>query len=177
MNICIFCSASDVDEKYTDAARELATLIARVGHTLVWGGSNKGTMKVIADTAQAAGGKIIGITMELLRASARQNADEMLVMKNLGERKAKLLERSDAIVVLPGGLGTLDEITETMELKKHNVHNKAIVFLNTDGFYDGFKLQLERMNKEGFLPRALSEILFFADTPQDAMRYIEAYGN
>jgi len=175
MNICIFCSASDVDEKYTDAARELATLIARVGHTLVWGGSNKGTMKVIADTAQAAGGKIIGITMELLRASARQNADEMLVMKNLGERKAKLLERSDAIVVLPGGLGTLDEITETMELKKHNVHNKAIVFLNTDGFYDGFKLQLERMNKEGFLPRALSEILFFADTPQDAMRYIEAY--
>ena len=177
MNICIFCSASDVDEKYTDAARELATLIAHGGHTLVWGGSNKGTMKVIADTAQAAGGKIIGITMELLRASARQNADEMLVMKNLGERKAKLLERSDAIVVLPGGLGTLDEITETMELKKHNVHNKAIVFLNTDGFYDGFKLQLERMNKEGFLPRALSEILFFADTPQDAMRYIEAYGN
>jgi len=177
MNICIFCSASDVDKKYTDAARELATLIARGGHTLVWGGSNKGTMKVIADTAQAAGGKIVGITMELLRASARQNADEMLVMKNLGERKAKLLERSDAIVVLPGGLGTLDEITETMELKKHNVHNKAIVFLNTDGFYDGFKLQLERMNKEGFLPRALSEILFFADTPQDAMRYITEYGN
>ena len=177
MNICIFCSASDVDKKYTDAARELATLIARGGHTLVWGGSNKGTMKVIADTAQAAGGKIVGITMELLRASARQNADEMLVMKNLGERKAKLLERSDAIVVLPGGLGTLDEITETMELKKHNVHNKAIVLLNTDGFYDGFKLQLERMNKEGFLPRALSEILFFADTPQDAMRYITEYGN
>ncbi|MDO8576048.1 MAG: TIGR00730 family Rossman fold protein [bacterium] len=176
MNICIFCSASDVDKKYTDAAHELSTLIARGGHTLIWGGSNKGTMKIIADAAQEAGGKIIGITMELLRTSARPNADEMLVMPTLGERKAKLLERSDAIVVLPGGLGTLDEITETMELKKHNVHNKAIVFLNTAGFYDGFKLQLERMDKEGFLPRALSEILFFAATPQDAMRYIEAYG-
>ncbi len=177
MNICVFCSASDVEKKYTDAARELATLIALGGHTLVWGGSNKGTMKVIADTAQAAGGKIVGITMELLRASARPHADEMLILPTLGQRKAKLLERADAIVVLPGGLGTLDEITETMELKKHNVHNKAIVFLNTDGFYEGFKLQLERMNKEGFLPRALSELLFFADTPQDAMRYIEAYGN
>ena len=177
MNICVFCSASDVEKKYTDAARELATLIALGGHTLVWGGSNKGTMKVIADTAQAAGGKIVGVTMELLKATARANADEMHILPTLGQRKAKLLERADAIVVLPGGLGTLDEITETMELKKHNVHNKAIVFLNTDGFYEGFKLQLERMNKEGFLPRALSELLFFADTPQDAMRYIEAYGN
>jgi len=177
MNICVFCSASDVDKKYTDAARELATLIARGGHTLVWGGSNKGTMKVIADTAQAAGGKIVGITMELLRASARQNADEMLILPNLGERKAKLLERSDALVVLPGGLGTLDEITEALELKKHSLHDKPVVFLSTAHFYEGFEMQLERMDREGFLPRALSELLFFADTPQDVMRYIEAHGN
>ncbi len=177
MNICIFCSASDVDKQYTDAAREFATLIARSGHTLIWGGSDKGTMKVVADAAQAAGGKIVGITMEMLKDSARPNADEMLVMKDLPQRKVKMLERSDAFLVLPGGLGTLDEITEIMELKKHNLHNKAIVFLNTAGFYNGFKMQLERMDEEGFLPRALSELLFFADTPADAMRYIEEYGN
>jgi len=112
-----------------------------------------------------------------LKESSRSNADEMLIMKDLGARKAKLLERSDALIVLPGGLGTLDEITEVLELKKHNLHNKAIVFLNTADFYSGFKTQLERMDAEGFLPRALPELLFFAGTPEEAMRYIEAHGN
>ncbi len=177
MNICVFCSASDVGKQYTDAAREFATLLARSGNTLVWGGSNKGTMKVVADAAQSVGGKIVGITMELLKANARPNADEMLLMKDLTERKAKLLERSDAIIALPGGLGTLDEITEVLELKKHNLHNKPVGLLNTSGFYDGFKTQLERMDAEGFLPRALPELIFFADTPEDAMRYINEHGN
>ncbi|MBI4128960.1 MAG: TIGR00730 family Rossman fold protein [Parcubacteria group bacterium] len=173
MNITIFCSANDVGESYTNAAREFATLIAKQGNTLVWGGSNKGTMKVIADAAQAAGGKIVGISVEKLKAAARPNADEMVITKDWPERRSTLLKRADAIVVLPGGLGTLDEITEVMEYKKHNLHNKAIVFLNTIGFYDGFKKQLERMDAEGFLPRALSEFLDFADSPADAMRYIE----
>ena len=139
MNICVFCSASDVDKKYTDDARTFATLLANAGHTLVWGGTNKGTMKVIADAAQDAGGRVVGATFELLKANVRPNADEMYVLPTLGERKAKLLELSDAIVVLPGGIGTLDEVTEVLELKKHSLHNKAIVFLNTDGFYNGFK--------------------------------------
>ncbi len=177
MNICVFCSAQDVPEKYQDAAREFATLIAQNGHTLVWGGSNTGTMKIIADAAQAAGGKIVGISMELLKEKARSNADEMIIVPTLGERKALLLKRSDAIVALPGGLGTLDEITEVLELKKQNLHKKPITFLNTDEFYDGFKTQLERMNTEGFLPRPLSELLFFAQTPKEAMDYLNAHGN
>ena len=176
MNIAIFCSASNVDEKYTAAAREFASSLARKGHTLVWGGSNKGTMKVIADAAQATGGKIIGVSMKMLETEARKNADNMFVMPTLAQRKAKLLELSDAIVVLPGGLGTLDEITEIMELKKHNVHTKDIVFLNTDGFYNGMKQQLERMEREGFLPGALSNYLYFVATPQEAMECIEAHG-
>ena len=177
MNICVFCSASEVAEKYNQPAAEFAKLIGEHGHTLVWGGSDKGTMKVIADAAQSSGGKIIGVTMELLKANARENADEMHVMSSLTERKAMLLEKADAIVVLPGGLGTLDEITEVMELKKHNQHNKSLVILNTDGFYGGFKAQLERMDAEGFLPRSLSELVAFADTPEGAMRYIEAHGS
>jgi uncharacterized protein (TIGR00730 family) len=176
MNICVFCSAQDVGETYTRAAREFATLIAKHGHTLVWGGSNVGTMKEIADAAQKAGGKIVGISMETYKHNARPNADELIVAKNLGERKTELLARADAIMVLPGGLGTLDEVTEVLELKKQSAHNKPIVFLNTDGFYEGFKLQLERMDREGFLPSALSDYLFFADTPGEAMRYIEANG-
>ena len=166
----------DVGERYTNAAREFATMIGHRGHRLVWGGSNYGTMKVIADAAQAAGGSIVGISVEPIKAKVRPNADEMVIAKDWPERRAMLLSRGDAIVALPGGIGTLDEITEVLEYKKQELHNKPVVFMNTDGFYDGFKMQLERMNKEGFLPRKLAEFMYFADTPEDAMRYIEAHG-
>jgi uncharacterized protein (TIGR00730 family) len=134
-------------------------------------------MKVIADAAQEAGGRIVGVSVEPIKARARQNADEMIIAKSWPERRATLLARGDAIAVLPGGIGTLDEITEVLEYKKQEQHDKPIVFLNIDGFYDGFKTQLERMDREGFLPKALSEYLFFADTPQAAMEYILKYGD
>src|SRR4029077_3873782 len=171
MNITVFCSMQDVAVPYTVAARELAMLIARGGHTLVWGGSNYGTMKVIADAAQEAGGKIVGVSVEPIKFRARPNADEMIIAKDWPERRATLLARADAIAVLPGGLGTLDEITEVLEYKKQDVHNKPIVFINTDGFYDGLWTQFERMDREGFFPRALSEYLFFSNTPQGAMNH------
>jgi uncharacterized protein (TIGR00730 family) len=181
MNICIFCSANDLDEKYTGPAKELATLLAEAGHTLVWGGSNNGLMKIMADGVQQEGGKIIGVSLELLKQHARKDADEMIIAKDLGERKAILLERSDIIIMLVGGLGTLDETTEILELKKHGVHNKAVIILNTAGFYDGLKIQLQRMADEGFLPvkerghikvRTLSQLVQFADTPDEAMGFV-----
>ena len=173
MNITIFCSAADVAPVYQNAARELATLIGERGHTLVWGGSDVGTMKVIADAAQAAGGKIVGISVERLKGSARANADEMIITKDWPERRGTLLSRGDAIVVLPGGLGTLDEVTDVLEQKKQDLHQKPVVFLNTDGFYEGLKQQLERMDREGFLPHALTEFLSFVATPEAVIAAIE----
>jgi hypothetical protein len=175
MNVTVFCSMHDVDEVYTSAAKQFATLLAQKGHTLVWGGSNVGTMKAIADAAQEAGGKIIGISVEPIKGKARPNADEMVITEDWPERRATLLSRADAIVALPGGIGTLDEITEVLEYKKQKMHDKPVVFLNTNGFYDGFKMQFERMDTEGFLPRALAEFLLFADTPEDTMGYIESH--
>jgi len=174
MNICVFCSFRDVAKNYTDAADKFATLVAQYGHTLVWGGSNSGTMKVIADAAQAAEGRIVGISVEPIKEKARKNADEMIIAKDWPERRALLLEKADAVCVLAGGLGTLDEITEVLEYKKQELHNKPVVFLNTEGFYDGFKQQLERMDKEGFLPKVLSDYLFFATTPEEAMNYLHS---
>ena len=173
MNICIFCSAADVEEKYKFAAAEFSTLVAERGHTLVWGGSNVGLMEVIASAAQQAGGKIIGISIEHFRKNLREDADEMIVAKDLAERKALLLKNCDAIVALVGGTGTLDEVTEMIELKKYEVHNKPVVFLNTDGFYDGLKQLFGRMQKEGFLFFPIETIVHFADTPEEAMAYIE----
>jgi uncharacterized protein (TIGR00730 family) len=178
MNILFFCSAQDVPQKYTDAAIDMATLVAQAGHTLVWGGSNAGTMKVIADAAQAAGGKVVGVSMTLFQHKARPNADEMIITKTLAERKQVMLERSDAIVVLAGGIGTLDEATEVLALKRHGDHTKHIIFLDTDGFYDGLQEQLEKMRAEGFLDNKDGDVVegklvHFAHTPEEAMRLLE----
>ncbi|MEW1724772.1 TIGR00730 family Rossman fold protein [Streptomyces sp. NPDC093109] len=173
MNICVFLSAADLDERYTRPAREFAELIGKGGHTLVWGGSDSGLMKVVADGVQEAGGRLVGISVDFLGAMARPNADEMVVAKDLAERKALLLARSDAVVIMAGGLGTLDEATEVLELKKHAVHTKPVVLLNTAGFYDGLKQQFRRMEDEGFLPLPLGDLVFFAEDGVRALAYLE----
>ncbi|MFD7707762.1 TIGR00730 family Rossman fold protein [Streptomyces sp. NPDC059785] len=173
MNICVFLSAADLDDRYTRPAREFAELLGRGGHTLVWGGSDVGLMKVVADGVQEAGGKLLGVSVEFLADRAREGADEMVVARDLAERKALLLAKSDAVVVMVGGTGTLDEATEILELKKHGHTEKPVVLLNTAGFYDGLKEQFRRMEDEGFLPRPLTDLVFFAEEPVGALAHLE----
>lgn len=174
LNICVFCSAADLDEVYTDAAREFAGLIGERGHSLVWGGSDSGLMKVVADGVQEAGGRLVGISVEFLRNVARPHADEMIVTADLAERKAVMLARADAVVVMVGGTGTLDEATEILELRKHGMHTKPIVILNTAGFYDGLQQQMRRMEAERFLPLPLDELVTFADDGLEALKLLGA---
>jgi uncharacterized protein (TIGR00730 family) len=173
MNICVFLSAADLDERYTRPAREFAKLIGKGGHTLVWGGSDVGLMKVVADGVQEAGGRLLGVSVEFLAAKARSGTDEMVIARDLAERKRLLLEKADAVVIMVGGTGTLDEATEILELKKHGHTDKPVVLLNTAGFYDGLKEQFRRMEDEGFLPRPLADLVFFAEEPVGAMAYLE----
>jgi uncharacterized protein (TIGR00730 family) len=173
MNICVFLSAADLDERYTRPAREFAELIGKGGHTLVWGGSDTGLMKVVADGVRETGGRLVGISVDFLRAWARKDADEMVLAKDLANRKALMLARSDAVVVMAGGLGTLDEATEILELRKHRLHDKPVVLLNTAGFYDGLALQLQRMQADGFLPVPLAELVFLADDGASALAHLK----
>jgi uncharacterized protein (TIGR00730 family) len=173
MNICVFLSAAELDERYTRPARDFAEAIGKGGHTLVWGGSNTGLMKVVADGVQETGGRLVGVSVELFRETARVDADEMVFAKDLAERKALLIAASDAVVVMVGGLGTLDEATEILELRKHKLHEKPVVLLNTAGFYDGLTTQLRRMDAEGFLPIPLDELVYFADEGTDALAHLE----
>ncbi|WP_396922408.1 TIGR00730 family Rossman fold protein [Mycolicibacterium sp.] len=175
MNICVFLSAADLDVRYTRPARDFAELIGRAGHALVWGGSNSGLMKVVADGVREGGGKLLGISVEFLRTAARADADEMVFAENLAERKALLLARSDAMVVMAGGLGTLDEATDILELRKHGHHDKPVVLLNTAGFYDGLVTQLRRMEQDGFLPVPLDELIYVTDNPADALAYLDRH--
>ncbi len=172
--IGVFCSANDLEEKYTKPAEEFAKLLTEHSYHLVWGGSDMGLMKAIASAVQEGGGKLIGISVAFLQHAARKDADEMVIAKDLGERKAMLLSRSDAIVMLVGGTGTLDEITDVIELKKHGHHNKPIVILNTENFYEGLKVQFQKMKDDGFISQveSLDDLVYFADKPQEAMEYI-----
>ncbi|AZS84943.1 TIGR00730 family Rossman fold protein [Streptomyces griseoviridis] len=173
MRICVFLSAADLDDRYTRPAAEFGKLLGEGGHTLVWGGSDTGLMKVVADGAQEAGGRLVGVSVGFLAAKARAGADEMVIAADLAERKRLLLEKADAVVVMVGGTGTLDEATEILELKKHRHTDKPVVVLNTDGFYDGLKQQFQRMEDEGFLTRPLTELVLFAEEPVGALAFLE----
>lgn len=173
MNICVFLSAAELDERYTSPAREFAELLGKRGHSLVWGGSDAGLMKVVADGVQQAGGRLIGVSVTFMADKARPGTDEMIVTRDLAERKAEMLARADAIVIMVGGMGTLDEATDILELKKHGMHRKPVVLLNTAGFYDGLQQQFRRMDAEGFLPLPLAELMFFADDAAAALAHLE----
>jgi hypothetical protein len=172
MNIGVFLSAADLAEQYTGPAREFGKLIGEGGHTLVWGGSEAGLMKVLADAVQESGGRLVGVSVEFLHHLARADADEMVVARDLAHRKAELLLRSDAIVIMVGGTGTLDEATEILELRKHGLHSKPVVLLNTAGFYDGLEQQLRRMDAEGFLPLPLADLVYFAADGPSALAHL-----
>ncbi|WP_043468819.1 TIGR00730 family Rossman fold protein [Kitasatospora sp. MBT66] len=173
MNITVFCSAYSLDDRYSVPASEFARLIGEGGHTLVWGGSNAGLMGLLADGTKAAGGRLVGVMVEMLKHKAYVGADELVMTRDLAERKAELVARADAIVVLVGGLGTMDEVTEVLELKKHGMFEKPVVVLDTEGFYAGLRTQLERMDAEGFLPRPLGELITFADTPAQVFEQLK----
>lgn len=171
--ICVFCSAQDLEEKYVTAAQEFCTLLAQHGYGLVWGGSNTGLMKVVADAVQEHGGKLLGVSVDILKHVARENADEMIITSNLGERKRVMREKADGFVTLIGGTGTLDELSEIIEEKKLGFHPKPIVVLNTLHFYDGLLAQYKRMNDEGFLEQPMDTLFAVIESPQDAIQYLD----
>lgn len=174
MNICVFLSSVDLDERYAGPTRRFAELLGRRGHTLVWGGCDAGLMKVVADHAAAAGGRLVGVTVSFLAHKTRPGVDTMFIAEDLAERKALMLEQSDAVVIMAGGLGTLDEATEVLELKKHGKHDKPVVVLDTDGFYAGLMTQLRRMEAEGFLPLPLAELVHSTEDAEAALDYLES---
>ncbi len=173
--IGVFCSARELSGEYTKPTEEFARMMAEQGYSLVWGGSDVGLMSVIAHGVRDGGGRIIGVSVDLFAHLAHKDPDEMIIARDLGDRKAMMLKRSDAVVVLPGGTGTLDEAMAMIEERKNGLHDKPIVILNLADFYAGLRMNFFRMRDEGFLHRPLDEVVYFADTPQDAIEYINRH--
>lgn len=174
MNIAVFLSQYDVGDKYAVVVKEFALLIAKNRHTLVFGGGDEGLMHVLADTAHRNGARVAGVIRAAIKEKAYKDADEIVVVANAREMNLGLISRADVIVVLVGGIGTLNELTEIMRMKKNGEQDKPTIIVNTGGFYDGLKQQLERMSNEGFIRGDVVKSVIFVNTPHEAISFINS---
>lgn len=174
--LCVYCSSSDrLDPKYFAAAEALGRAMAARGWGLVYGGGRTGLMGTVARTVKTGGGRVIGVIPEFMKLKelAYDEADELVTVVTMRERKLLMEARADAFVALPGGWGTLEEIMEILALRQLDVLRKPCVFLNQDGFYDDLlrffaRMIAERFNKPSNLElfhvaRSVDEVLDLAE--------------
>jgi len=153
-SVCVYCgSSSRVNSLYKEAAGQLGTLLAEAGIELVYGGGRVGLMGIVADAALAAGGRVTGIIPGHLQALEvdHPGLTELVVVDSMHERKRMMVDRSDAFVVLPGGLGTLDEAFEVVTWKQLRLHDKPVVLADIGGFWAPLRALLDHISAEGFV--------------------------
>jgi uncharacterized protein (TIGR00730 family) len=156
-SVCVYCGSSNAaDPAFLEAAFEIGADFARAGLKLVYGGGGVGLMGATARGAHAAGGAVLGIIPDFLRDREQPFDDvETVIVTSMHERKMLMFERSDAFVVLPGGIGTLEEIIELLSWRRLDLHRKPIVFHNPRGFWDPLFALLRHTIDEGLTPPAL----------------------
>ena len=175
--VTVYCSSSsDIDPVYLDAGRQLGRAIAGAGWTLVYGGNRIGLMAAVADAARAAGGKVVGITPQLLvdHGIGDDECDELVVTAGMRERKALLEQRGDAFIVLPGGLGTFEELFEILVGRMLGYHAKPIVFLNVANYYGPLLAAIEHGISEKFIKPRARQAYEVAETVDAAISYVSA---
>ena len=162
MNICIFCSAnSNLPTEYFDRTRELGAWMGANGHTLVFGGCNLGLMECVAEAVHNAKGMTIGVVPSIVEKGGKvsEHVDVKILCDNLSDRKDLMNQRSDVIITLTGGVGTLDEIFTVLAAAAIGYHHKRVVLLNIDGFWDSLLAMLDDLQSKGVLRPGLKETL------------------
>lgn len=159
-SVCLFCGAQQGDSPiFRDVAREVGFLLGKKGIRLVYGGSKDGLMGAAADGTLAAGGEVLGVLPEKLanRELAHARIQTLVTVDTMAQRKDVLMGEADAFLILPGGLGTLDELFEVLTANTLGFITKPVVILNTDGYYQGLIDWLEQISRTG-LCRAPHEL-------------------
>jgi len=177
MRICVFCASSaKVDEKYFSATKQLAELLVGWGASIVYGGGSVGLMGCLADTAMANGGEVIGILPRFMDKVewGHKNISQMILVRDMRERKKLLIKNVDAVIALPGGCGTLEELMEVFTLKRLGKFTKPIIVLNTDGFYTHLEMLIEKMIEEHFLRHEHRDIWRLVNTPEEVIPAIKS---
>lgn len=178
MKICVYGAASEkIDKKYKQAGMLLGGEIAKRGHTVVFGAGGNGFMGAVADGAYEKNGEIIGIAPDFFDVDGIlfENCTKIIYTKTMRERKQLLEDKSDAFIIGPGGVGTLDEFFEILTLKQLQQHNKPIVIFNFDGFYNGILEWMKNATDEEFISDITIGLCKITDSVEEAVEYIENY--
>ncbi|TMJ27699.1 MAG: TIGR00730 family Rossman fold protein [Alphaproteobacteria bacterium] len=169
-SVCVFCGARfGADPGAREMAANLGELLAREGITLVYGGGGVGLMGVMANAALGAGGKVVGVIPSFLlkREAGHPALTQTLVVETMHQRKLEMFERSDAILVLPGGIGTLEEFFEVLSWRTLGLHAKPIVIVDTNGYWQPLSQLLHKVVEGGFAESShLDHVAFVSDLEQ-----------
>ncbi len=178
--LCVYCASSDrLDPKYYAVAEQLGRELVAQGWGLVYGGGKNGLMGAVARGTKSAGGRVVGVIPEFMKARelAFNEADELVTVVTMRERKLLMETRADGFVALPGGFGTLEEIMEILTLRQLDVVKKPCVFLNQDGFYDPLLALFDTMLREKFFKPSNLQLFRVARTvPEIFTKLDEAAG-
>ena len=177
-SIVVFCASSPGNHpRYVECAEETGKLLAQKGIHLIYGGGKVGLMGAAADACLENGGHVVGIIPEFMtpKEIAHQGISELIIVESMHERKLLMHEKSDAVITLPGGFGTFEELFEILTWIQLGIYQKPVGILNLNGYYDLLEKQLDHMVAEGLLKSAHRKSLFFADTLEKIFDYFEHF--
>lgn len=177
-SVCVYCGTSDkIDNSFKDAIKFLGKRLAQMDKTVVYGGGSVGTMGYLAESAINAGGRVIGIIPEhiISREGMEHDITELHVVDSMHTRKMAMVEKSDAFIAMPGGLGTLDETFEILTWKYLNLHEKPVILGNINGYWDKMIEQIDHMIKVGYTPAHHRDMFDVANSVDEIINYINSY--
>jgi uncharacterized protein (TIGR00730 family) len=177
-SVTVYCSSSSaLPRAYFDDAAAAGRALAENGWALIYGGNAVGLMKAVADAVRDGGGRVIGVTPQLLVDKGIHDtaAHELVVTQTMRERKALMEARGDAFLTLPGGLGTFEEIFEIIVGKQLGYHSKPIALLNTSGYFNPLLEMIEHGIEQHFIKAKVRELYFVADTVEDVVGHFRSY--
>lgn len=177
-SICLFCASSlGKDPEAAEHGRRLGRILAENGITLVYGGACVGVMLEAASEVMNNGGRVVGIMPELLtsREVASNNLTEKYIVGSMAERKKMMIEKSDAFVILPGGVGTMDEFFEVVCLESLGECRKPVILLNTNGYYDYLWKFLRHSFEEGMLALPPERYIALVNTPEEVIPAVNSF--
>lgn len=171
-SVCVYCASSTkIDSAYFEAARELGTLLGKRNIRLINGAGGIGLMSATSDAVLAAGGEVTGVIPRFMVEQGwhHKGLTEMIEVENMHQRKQKMADLSDAVIALPGGCGTLEELLEIITWKQLGLYLNPVVVLNINGYFDPLFDMLQRAVDENFMRRQHGAIWQVAHTPQEAV--------
>lgn len=173
MNVAVFLGAQTPKKQtYIDQVIKTAEIVGRKGHNLVFGGSSSGTMAILAKEAKENGAYVTGIIPEFFKDIADKHNDALEVVPTMGLRKQRMAELADVFVILPGGLGTLEEAADVISWKRMGITKGKTIFVSYEGFYDPLIAIIDKMIEEEFILPSVKEDIVFVKNACDLESYL-----